>query len=135
MPKSRPNFNDDYENESDLDAGMANAYGGRTATAKFDNLDGDHGDLLRDHLGGNGENPSKSRLRNDSVSSDGDGGGGYGYLGGKDERVWSEATSGRGADFLYGGRGESTENVGRRVSSSGKQSTSPLNKKLLGEDD
>ena len=96
--------------------------------------------LISDDAPSNGygvdKNQNHHNMRRDSVSSDGDGGDGYGYLD-KGERMWSEATSGRGGDFLYGGRGESSENVNNRrnFSSAAKDTSSPLNKKLLGQDD
>ena len=52
----------------------------------------------------------RDRDRHDSNSSDGDGGG-YGM---RNERIWSEATSGGGADFRYGHGGSESA---RRISS------------------
>ena len=66
------------------------------------------------------------RDRFDSKSSDGDGGG-YGM---RNDRIWSEATSGGGAEYRYGQGG--SENA-RGFSSN--QAASPLKKSLLAAED
>ena len=132
--KPRPNFNEEYygrdDDYDDLDGNIGKNYRPNRLG------DGPSGGLISDDVPSNayGADKNQNHMRRDSVSSDGDGGDGYGYLD-KGERMWSEATSGRGGDFLYGGRGESSETVNRRNYSSAKDTSSPLNKKLLGQDD
>ena len=99
----------------------------RRGTVTSDNDDGGYGGYNKNTSpmgGSNNMQNSRDRDRHYSNSSDGDGGG-YGM---RNDRIWSEETSGGGADFKYGQGG--SENA-RRVSTA----ASPLKKSLLAADD
>ena len=75
-------------------------------------------------MGDENDRKESQPRRYSGSSSDGDGGG----YGNRDDRIWSDATSGRGGDFLYG-HGGSSENAVRRISSN--KPGSPLKNSLL----